>query len=926
MKKILLAFILVAGLFLTACNGKIEGEITVNIFNEESDLVETKTIIGFEKDSKLFDVLKNNKEVIFVFEDNQIKSINAKEAEDGYNWQVYLNGILIEDLKNQAIAVDDIVDIKQESMEKITVNIYQEGKDDILLKAPVNGKSLLKDVLSLNNELKFLILDNEVISILDVNLSKGKYWQIEKNSNIVTSIHTMTVSGDDVVKFSVLEYDFYHVIVQDINSVEFSKKIYIDNKNTVFNNLKNDEDIKLVYNNGVIESVKNITLDSGYKWAMYLNEEAIGSLDNIKIKQGDTIKFVVEEVFVIDVEVSNGADIIFEKSIALKNDLNLLNTLISDSDLEFNYQDGDIKYVRSIFPKKNFKWEVLSNNQIIEDLENYEVSPKEAILIRLIYIPINVEFEVSFDDVEFRVGNTIGYQITIISGPILGAKVTSSNSDVLEVNGLYLQAKARGEVTLSVQIGDSIKALDINVAFKRYEDMTDEEYFALSPEEQDEVWEEHERYQAELRHLEVERIKEFANNLPNVATGDMELILGTTVKGVWVSWESNYPGVISSTGKVNKRTEDTVVTLVLTVWSREESFSVSKEIFVEGFVMAPLPTNNLTFAYLPPYNFEGFKEDDIKKVDVINYASGSIGAGHQLIITSPNVFSQVLKLRERGIRVVVCVQGGSWFSDPYKTIFEDMAINPETRAIFVQSVVDAIELYDFDGIDIDWEIPAPNNAPYFTALVRDLRVAFDAVNPDLIISAAVPNSNLSSNFEYSKIGEYMDFLHLMNYDLGWSERTSHNSVLYSGSNNTYLDLSVDKTVKTFTSLGFPKEKMIVGAAFYGKIFKNVFTSGNGLGVTVSGSENTAKTINYHNIKEQYLEVNPQYIRRDELAHANYYYDNINGIFISYDSVDAMKEKTQYAIDNGLGGIMFWDYNHDQTGDLLQAIYQTYPTR
>ncbi|MFA6375540.1 MAG: glycosyl hydrolase family 18 protein, partial [Bacilli bacterium] len=479
---------------------------------------------------------------------------------------------------------------------------------------------------------------------------------------------------------------------------------------------------------------------------------------------------------------------------------------------------------------------------------------------------------------------------------------------------------------LLIEIGDSKQSFELSVGFKRYEDMSDEEYMALSPEEQDQVWEEHLAYQAELRHLEVERIVEFANNLPTEVSEDIELILGTLVPSVWVSWESNFPGSISNTGKVMKKTYDTVVTLTLTVWSTEESVSVSREILVKGFDMEPLPTNNLTFAYLPPYNFQGFKEEDIKKVDVINFAAGSIGASHQLVITSTNVFFELLKLREQGLKIVVCVQGGSWFSDPYTTIFEDMAINPENRAAFVQSVVDAIEMYDFDGIDIDWEIPAPNNAQYFTALVRDLREAFDKINPELIVSAAVPNSNLSSNFEYDKIGQYMDYLHLMNYDLGWKERTSHNSVLYSGSNNTYLDLSVDKTVNVFKSLGFPKEKMVIGSAFYGKIYKNVFTSGNGLGVSVTGADNQAKTINYHDVYNNYLTVNPQYIRRDEIAHADYYYDNVNGIFITYESFNVLREKTQYVVDNELAGIMFWDYNQDQTGDLLQAIYQTYPTR
>lgn len=920
MKKILLAFILLAGLFLTACNGKIEGEITVNIYNE-SNLV-TKEI-EFEKNSNLLKVLEKTKEIAIVFEEEEILSVNGIIAKDGYKWTVYLNDEIITDLENKVLKNSDVVNLKQEKIATITVNVYQKGQDDATFKVDLNNQSFLNDVLTSFAGLKFIQENNIIVSVLGINLTDDKYWEIKKNETIITDIESVTVVDGDVVKISALEKEYFNVIVYDINNVEFTKKLYINDTDSVIDLLKNDTDIKLIYNNGVIEKIKDITIDNDYKWVIYLNEVIVDTLDNISIKKDDVIEFKVEEIIVINVEVFNEIEMIYEKSLVLSNDLNLLNALINDKNLEFNYKDGVIKYVRSIFPKQNYKWEVLSDGLIIEDLENYTVTANEEIIIRLAYVPIIVNFEVSFGETEFRVGNIVSYQITILSGPNLGAKVTSTNSNVLQVDGLYLQALAKGEATIVIEIGDSKQYFDITVNYKRYEDMTDDEFLSLTPEEQDEVWEEHLQYQIELRHLEVLRIEEFANNLPNEAEEDLDLILGTSVKSVWVNWESNYPGIITSTGKVNKRTSDTVVTLVLTVWSSEESVTVSREIIVKGFNMAPLPENNLTFAYLPPYNFNGFKEDDIKKIDVINFAAGTISASHKLIITGQNVFFELLKLRERGIRVVVCVQGGSWFNT---TVFEEMALDSVTRATFVQSVVDAIELYGFDGIDLDWEIPAPNHAPYFTLLVKDLRTAFDAVNPDLIISAAVPNSNLTSNFEYNKIGPYMDYLHLMNYDLGWKERTSHNSVLYSGSNNTYLDLSVDKTVREFASLGFPKEKMIVGSAFYGKIYRNVFTTGSGLGVSVTGADNQGKTINYHTIRDEYLKINPQYIRRDEIAHANYYYDNINGIFITYDSVNAMVEKTQYAMNNGLGGIMFWDYNQDQTGDLLQAIYQTYPTK
>ena len=55
MKKIFLAFILLASLFLMACNGTSTGEITVNIYDSESNVV-TK-VVEISKESNLLNSL-----------------------------------------------------------------------------------------------------------------------------------------------------------------------------------------------------------------------------------------------------------------------------------------------------------------------------------------------------------------------------------------------------------------------------------------------------------------------------------------------------------------------------------------------------------------------------------------------------------------------------------------------------------------------------------------------------------------------------------------------------------------------------------------------------------------------------------------------------------------------------------------------------
>jgi len=45
--------------------------------------------------------------------------------------------------------------------------------------------------------------------------------------------------------------------------------------------------------------------------------------------------------------------------------------------------------------------------------------------------------------------------------------------------------------------------------------------------------------------------------------------------------------------------------------------------------------------------------------------------------------------------------------------------------------------------------------------------------------------------------------------------------------------------------------------------------------------------------------------------------------LSYDDTISVAIKTQYAIDKGLGGIMFWELGNDtkEEGSLLDAIYK-----
>lgn len=60
---------------------------------------------------------------------------------------------------------------------------------------------------------------------------------------------------------------------------------------------------------------------------------------------------------------------------------------------------------------------------------------------------------------------------------------------------------------------------------------------------------------------------------------------------------------------------------------------------------------------------------------------------------------------------------------------------------------------------------------------------------------------------------------------------------------------------------------------------------------------------------------------DEKAKAPYLYNAKEKLFVTYDNIQSIQLKTNYAIDHQLDGIMFWELSLDSDKDgLLDAMY------
>ena len=61
------------------------------------------------------------------------------------------------------------------------------------------------------------------------------------------------------------------------------------------------------------------------------------------------------------------------------------------------------------------------------------------------------------------------------------------------------------------------------------------------------------------------------------------------------------------------------------------------------------------------------------------------------------------------------------------------------------------------------------------------------------------------------------------------------------------------------------------------------------------------------------------VHRDKSAKADYLFNQNSREFISYDDEWSVKQKCKYVNKQKLGGVMFWEYDSDLKGYLLNEI-------
>ncbi len=315
-----------------------------------------------------------------------------------------------------------------------------------------------------------------------------------------------------------------------------------------------------------------------------------------------------------------------------------------------------------------------------------------------------------------------------------------------------------------------------------------------------------------------------------------------------------------------------------------------------------------------------FRDEDAPFINQLNYSFGLIkdGAVSGDHWTSIDAYKAFIR---RHPHILPVLSVGGWGADG----FSQAAATPEGRARFTKTALCLMEQHGFLGIDIDWEYPcrddaaiaaSPQDRENFTLLLEALRAGLDVLTlrdkkPRLLAAAFGAHVRLVGDVECEKVGALLDQFNLMTYDLQTPGVLSFHAPLYPG--HPDYPASAKTALDAFCAAGIPREKVMLGNAFYARRFAALDPQRL---IPFAPAKEYLPSLRYH----QLLAQSGWQHAFDETACAAYALKGDQ--FATYDSVRSIACKGEYVLQNGLMGMMCWEYGGDSAGELTRAMHKS----
>lgn len=289
-------------------------------------------------------------------------------------------------------------------------------------------------------------------------------------------------------------------------------------------------------------------------------------------------------------------------------------------------------------------------------------------------------------------------------------------------------------------------------------------------------------------------------------------------------------------------------------------------------------------AYYPYWKGNQLRKLQFNKVTHVNYAFAiPTREGNLRKLEQEELAKQLIKeAHKQKVKVLLSVGGWSYNDAELEPVFKEATNTEKKRAKLAKSIINMCNKYGFDGIDMDWEHPRTDTTKnQYEAFM--LYLGKKLHSQDKLFTAAILGgvnqlgaAYYDSKAQTDKVLNELDWINVMAYDGG--DGRYHSPYSYAKKCGNYWK----------KKRGVPAGKIVLGVPFYGRPTWATY--------------------------EELLEADKNAYKSDTAT--------FNGTKVYYNGVNTIKKKTNYALDN-FGGVMIWEITQDSSNgkySLLNAIY------
>ncbi|MFD3163922.1 glycosyl hydrolase family 18 protein [Herpetosiphon sp. NSE202] len=287
---------------------------------------------------------------------------------------------------------------------------------------------------------------------------------------------------------------------------------------------------------------------------------------------------------------------------------------------------------------------------------------------------------------------------------------------------------------------------------------------------------------------------------------------------------------------------------------------------------ASLPNGFKSIGYMPSWAGD-VNSIQYSKITHINYAFLLANADGSLrSLDNPGKLQSMVTLAHNN-NVKVFISVGGWSGSSVDATFEALGASPTARTNFINNMVNFVNQYNLDGVDIDWEYPKASSAGNYSALMSGLSTAMHSRGK--LLTAAVVSDGSAADGVAADVFGYVDWLNIMAYD--------------GGEPHANYDWSIN-SLNFWLNRGLPASKAVLGVPFYAR---------------------PGESFTY----AQAVAANRDNANRDCAT--------VNGVYGCYNGQPTIRRKTQYLLTHA-AGIMYWEMSQDtkDSTSLVSTIYDT----